>query len=358
MVGIGRTVAIGRAATFDGPHRRDNDCSPTVEEMTMRILVLAVGLFLTSRAVADVPGYKLDPGPFKVQTVEKLTLHDRERKKELIVRVYYPKGDGPFPVVVFSHGFGAGIEAYSSVSQHWASHGYITIHPQHSDARKTDDNVERPKLGVGGLRNLTSGLGDRVKDVTAVIDALDELTKKVPDLKDKLDKGRIGVSGHSYGACVSMLIGGVTVEANGKVQSYADSRVTCILPFSAAGTGEYGLTKESWKKAEVPVLYVTGTKDIRPGHDAAWRNEPFDLSPPKDKHLLVIEGANHFSYGGGPARGGLLGRGGDSYGPLVKASSLAFLDAYLKDVPEAKAFLKADGGMVKFAGTKAKFSVK
>lgn len=45
-----------------------------------------------------------------MQTVEKVTLHDKERKKEFIVRVYYPEGDGPFPVVVFSHGFGAGIE--------------------------------------------------------------------------------------------------------------------------------------------------------------------------------------------------------------------------------------------------------
>jgi hypothetical protein len=43
---------------------------------------------------------------------------------------------------------------------------------------------------------------------------------------------------------------------------------------------------------------------------------------------------------------------------LVKASSLAFWDAYLKDLPEAKAFLKADGGLVKFAGKKAEFSVK
>ncbi|MFQ3594474.1 MAG: hypothetical protein SNJ82_14960, partial [Gemmataceae bacterium] len=251
-----------------------------------------------------------------------------------------------------------GIDAYSSVSQHWASHGYITIHPQHADARKTSDNNERPKLGGGGLRNLTSGLGDRVKDVTAVLDALDELVKEVPDLKNKLNKDRIGVSGHSYGACVSMLIGGVTVEANGKTRSYADSRVKCVLPFSAAGTGEYGLTKESWKKADTPALYVTGTKDIRPGHDASWRNEPFDLSPPKNKHLLIIEGANHFSFGGGPMRSGLLGRSDDAYGPLVKASSLAFWDAYLKDVPEAKAFLKADSGMVKFAGSKAKFSVK
>lgn len=320
------------------------------------VLPLAVCFFVAPVFASD-KGYRLDPGPFQVQTVEKVSLHDQKRNKELIVRVYYPKGDGPFPVVVFSHGFGAGLEAYAAVSQHWASHGYVTIHPQHADARTTGDNSERPKL-VGGLRNMSSGLGDRVKDVTAVIDALDELVKAVPDLKTKLNLDRIGVSGHSFGACVSMLIGGVTVQANGQTQSYHDPRVKCVLMFSAAGTGEYGLTKDSWKKAETPALYVTGTKDLRPGHDAAWRSEPFDLSPPNNKFLLIIEGANHFSFGGGPAAGGLLGRGAETYAPLVKAASLAFLDAYLKDSAEAKAFLQADGGLVQFAGTKAKFSVK
>jgi predicted dienelactone hydrolase len=308
--------------------------------------------------LAKENGYKLDPGPFKVQTVEKIIIQDKERKKDLIARVYYPKGEGPFPVIVFSHGSFAGIDVYSSVSQHWSSHGYIAIHPQHADARKKDENEDRPKLGNGGIRNLTSGLADRVKDISAILDSLEELVRLIPDLKGKIDKERIGVSGHSYGACVAMLIGGVTVEVNGKMQSYADPRVKCVIPFSAAGTGEYGLTKESWKKTETPALYITGTNDIRPGHDANWRKEPFDLSPPKNKHLLVIEGANHFSYGGGPVNGRLLNRNADAYGPLVKASTIAFWDAYLKDVPDAKAFLKADGGMVQFAGRQGKFSVK
>lgn len=324
----------------------------------MKRLALVLLFFVVTLCRADDKGYKIDPGPFKVQMVEKVTLQDKERKKELVMRVYYPKGDGPFPVIIFSHGSFAGIDVFSSVSSHWASHGYVTIHPQHADARKKGTNAEQPKLGIGELRNQSSGLEDRVKDVSRVIDLFDELVKEVPELKGKMDRERIGVSGHSYGACVAMLIGGVTVEAKGKTQSYADPRVKCIVPISAAGTGEYGLTKDSWKKAERPFLYITGTRDIRPGYEAAWRKEPFDLSPPKDKYLLIIEGANHFSFGGGPAQGGLLGRGADAFSPLVKASSTAFWDAYLKNLPEAKGFLKADGGLVKFAGKKAELSVK
>ena len=321
-----------------------------------RCISLAVMVCYAAEAVAVESAYKLDAGPFFVQTVEKVVLHCKKRDKELTVRVYYPKGDGPFPVIVFSHGFGANTEAFAGVSRHWVGHGYITIHPQHADARTADAKPTLPKFG--GLRSLTAGIAERVRDVSTVFDALDELEKNAPDLKGKMDRNRIGVSGHSYGACVAMLIGGATIEAEGKTRSFADPRVKCILPISAAGSGEYGLTKESWKKADLPALYITGTKDLRPGYDASWRREPFDGSPPKDKYLLVIDGANHFSFGGGPALGGGRLLGGADYAPLVKSSSLAFWDAYLKNLEDAKTYLKADGGLSRFVGDKAKLSAK
>jgi hypothetical protein len=64
------------------------------------------------------------------------------------------------------------------------------------------------------------------------------------------------------------------------------------------------------------------------------------------------------SFGGRSARVGFLGRGVDAFSPLVKVASTAFWDAYLKDLPEARAFLTADGGLIRFAGTKAQWRVK
>ena len=331
---------------------------------------LAVALVATATVRADDSAYKLATGPLPVKSVDVLKLIDAKRKKEIVVQVNYPNAEGPFPVIVFSHGFGAGKEAFGPVSQHWASHGYVCVHPQHADARtgakaanagndKPAKGTLRDRLGQGGLGGLNSPekLADRVADVTAVLDALDQIEKEIPALKGRLDRDRIGVGGHSYGACVSMLVGGATVEVGGKAKSFADPRVKCVLPVSAAGAGEYGLTKDSWKGFAVPALYVTGTKDIRPGHEAGWRKEPFDGSPAGDKFFLSIEGANHVSFGGG--RLGALGGGRmEQFTPLVKTTTVAFWDAFLKGDDKAKEFLSRDTGFNAYAGSKAKLSAK
>jgi hypothetical protein len=73
------------------------------------------------------------PGPSAVETVASVSLHDAKRGKNLDTLVRGPKGDGKFPLIFFSHGFGANKEAFAPVSEHWASHGFIVIHPQHVD---------------------------------------------------------------------------------------------------------------------------------------------------------------------------------------------------------------------------------
>ena len=48
------------------------------------------------------------------------------------VRVHHPSvGDGPWPVVIFSHGLGGSREGYGFLGQRWAEHGYVSIHPDH-----------------------------------------------------------------------------------------------------------------------------------------------------------------------------------------------------------------------------------
>jgi dienelactone hydrolase len=350
-----------------------------------------VALIASSFSSQADDAYKLAEGPFAVQTADDITIQDQERNKEVHVKVYYPKDNGPFPLIVFSHGFGAGKDAFAPVGSHWASHGYVSIHPQHADGgsmdrlrnRKTKTNADeedadstpaklsagldreklRERLKSGGLKGGggPQGIADRVRDISAVIDALDQIGAKIPALKGKLDREKIGVSGHSYGACVSMLIGGATIDVGGKPKSFADARVKCVLPISAAGTGEYGLTKESWKDCKRATLYITGTKDIRPGHEFSWRKEPFDLSPNGDKFLLIVEGATHFHFGGGlPGMARLGGNSGSSTVAVstnvVKTSSTAFFDAYLKNDKTAQGYLAK--GLSKFVGGKATLTSK
>jgi len=302
-------------------------------------------------------------GPHKVITAATVTLKDKTREKAIESLVRYPDGAGPFPLIVFSHGSMSNKETFGPASKYWASHGYIVIHPNHSDARsrtvagssdagnpdRTRSVNRRNRRGEGvviggfGGTGANSGRIERIKDITSVLDSLAQIEDQVPALKGKLKQDAIAVAGHSFGAYVAQCHGGVKTLVDGKLVNLSDPRVKCIVPISAQGESEsYGLTAESWAEARTPALHITGTRDRsapdRPGGqmgDVSTKIVPFERSPAGGKYLLVIEGATHVSFGGrlSSLRGVVDAPG------LTKTVSLVFLHAYLKHDEKARAWL-------------------
>lgn len=272
----------------------------------------------------------------------KIELAGPGRKKPLVVRVYEPTGTGKAPVVVFSHGFGANEDAFEPICQNWAKGGYVVLSLRHEDADKLSggagrnqqtgtlrDRLQRARSGgtgaSGALTGQLSGLPEqsepRIGDVMFLLDHLDDVQVKAPALKGRLDTSKIAMTGHSFGGFLSMAIGGVRFDTKSKKQaSFLDPRVKALIPISAAGIGEFGLTAESWKDSTLPTLYISGTKDTRPGHPITWRRDPFEHTK-NNVNLLTIEGANHFSYGG---------RFPTPITRIVEKMTLAFLDQTLK----------------------------
>jgi predicted dienelactone hydrolase len=68
---------------------------------------------------------------FAAETAE-LELHDTKRKRDIPLKVYYPKGKTSLPLVIFSHGLGGSCESYSYLGEYWAEHGYVVILPTHA----------------------------------------------------------------------------------------------------------------------------------------------------------------------------------------------------------------------------------
>jgi len=334
---------------------------------------------LCSAGVSATPplrptAFKAPEGVYSVAISGDIQLHDRKRNRDLSVKVYAPDAPGRYPVIVFSHGAGGSKESFGPLARYWASHGFVSIHPSHPDA------LAGSRSGTGGtpqrghaLAGLVARVEDsptagvnRARDLSSVIDGLAQVETAVPALKGKLDRKRIGVGGHSLGAAAAMLIGGATVDLSPseKDRTFLDPRVRAILSVSAPGAGKLGLTERSWRKLFLPMLTVTGSRDPgEGGQGSEWKRQPFSLSRGGEKYHLSLEGATHHSFGGELAGGGLaagglgpglrarlsggrrVGFGGRQLGDesgifeAMKAATLAFWTAYLKDDVKAKAYL-------------------
>lgn len=333
------------------------------------------------------PGrYRSEGGDYPVGAIPVGSLHDAQRNKDIDLVIEYPsRGEGPFPVIVFSHGFGASNKDYVGLTEYWAGHGYVCIKPSHADAGKLRELVraqmqERREARQQG-REVDRTIGeaiwdsqtvadwrDRVRDVTFILDSFDALEQRYPELKGKLDRNRIAVAGHSYGAFVAMLLAGVEPVRDGKPIELRDPRVKAIVAMSPQGlSSARGLSAESFRNVKIPVMYMTGDRDrgALEGETPEWRRTAFDNTPAGDTYFVLINGASHLSFAGGfslpTAEEDQLDRM-DQQNPYtrnpqvrsrgenrlmqqrgvfdnIKIAAVAFFDAYLKNAPEAREYL-------------------
>ena len=317
----------------------------------MRKLLLTILAICAVAATASAQ-YSPEPGTYKVLTIDQLVLHDSARGKDIPLKIYYPQGAGPFPVVIFSHGLYGSKDSYFALAEYWASHGYVSIHPSHADSYKD----------FGYHRSLKNAVADpdiwqsRPKDISFIIDSLPELERRAPELRGKLDSKRLGVGGHSYGAYTTQAIGGATVQIPGRrdATSFADTRVKAIIMMSPQGEGQMGLTARSWDNMHMPMLVMYGSKDFGSQRQTpAWRSEAFFKSPPGDKYDVELEGATHMTFVGPMLK---MGRENKLF-QTAKIETLAFWDAYLKDDSAARKYLASDE-LVKFSDGAARIDRK
>ncbi len=275
----------------------------------MQIVYLA-WLILAYSANAAAPGLHTQTAELK-----------RTAASPLPVRAIWPDGDGPFPVIVFSHGIYGNRDGYKPLVEYWARAGYLVLLPSHQDRGepKFADVLERPI------------------EVSLVLDRVPVLVEKA-GLKDKVDLENVGVGGHSLGAHTATMVGGLvmTNEATGKPVSTADSRVDSILVISPAGTSP-AMRPSAWDEMVSPTLLVVGSKDEakRMGKGPEWRMQAW--SHLREGWLLWIDKADH-SYGG-IGSGDIKKR---AHVEIVQEATLKFWDATLKQDAAARAWLDSD----------------
>ncbi|MEV0391121.1 chlorophyllase [Nonomuraea sp. NPDC050643] len=239
--------------------------------------------------------------PAPVVSVKPVILAAPGRGEDLQVRVSAPATGGDLPVIVFSHGFGQSMNGYAPLADHWAAHGFVVLQPTHLDSRTLALPPEDPRTPrIWRIR---------IEDLTRVLDGLDTLEAALPGLGGRLDRGRVAVAGHSWGAqSASALLGARVLDAGGVPgEDMSDPRVKAGVLLALTGLGDdltpfaaehFPFMKPFFGDMTTPALVVAGDHDQSAlstrGPD--WFEDPY-VHGPEGTSLLTLFGGEH-SLGG------------------------------------------------------------
>ncbi len=322
--------------------RQNRDRQPTAN---------AANASTSAPTAAPAPNEYRTPNTYQIKVFDNYTVNDAKRNRKFSILVRYPvDAPSPMPLIVWSHGGDAENNGHH-LNPGWGSTlaraGYAVIHIAHAedndDAHCTPLKIPANECGLGSFGREVSEGGtlrvlwyNRPRDASAVLDDLDNIERAA---NIKFDRNRIGTAGHSGGTHGIMSLAGALIDVSPSVHNMysADPRFKAFLVNSPHGIGFLGLTKTSWDKIAGPMMIATGAGDSTPTEQAKDRLDPFKYMPPGNKYQMYIDSpkANHGTFG--------LGTDGTpELQSFVAVNGIAFLDAYLRGLPEAKAWLNSD----------------
>ena len=245
-----------------------------------------------------------DPKP--VVTYSPVVLEIPRRPVNLQMKVSAPATGDNLPVILFSHGHGtanflSSLRGYGPLVDFFAAHGFVVIQPTHLDSTA---------LGLRDAHHPEAPLywRTRAKDMSHILDNLDDIEAAVPGLAGRLDRDRIAAAGHSLGGnTVSLLLGMRVLDPNDDSdKDLSDPRIKAGVMYGAPGVGNDGHLA-AWAEENYPVfkyvdfstmtapgLVVAGDRDLNFNFSnrVDYRADAYPHSP-APKSMLTVFGAEH-----------------------------------------------------------------
>lgn len=281
-------------------------------------------------------------------------LVDPARGRKVLTRVHAPAEPGRYPTIIFSHGFSSDLGAFNHTARRWAEHGYVVLHPTHADSITYPDTTVDPHEAAT-VRRVIAGratgvdaetrrafvrvlnnpfyLDNRLADVAFLLRCLRGKNVLDERVVARVDQGRLGMAGHSYGAYTTLVIAGARLERD--CPSAGDPALAgfkAALAISGQGAGRLFFADRSFASIRLPLFAITGTKDTGAADETpAWRQQPFRDSPAGNKVSAVVDGFGHRDFDP-PADDAERAAKGEA----LRQMQLEFWDAFLRNRSECR----------------------
>jgi dienelactone hydrolase len=222
-------------------------------------------------------------------------------ERTLITTVRAPIGEGPFPLIVFSHGVNGHPDKFGRLLDAWAAAGYVVAAPAFP---LSSDRVPGEAT--------VFDLGEQSGDVVFLLDELLARSHEPGDpLQGAIDNERIGLGGLSLGAA--------TTYTTAFGAGYSDERIDAVVALSglAVPVEDSNLDMPAFvaHSDDDPVLRYDSAVEMYEG----FRGPAYMMTVFNGSHALAYEDNGHPT------------------GPIIDLATTRFWDRYLKgdnDVPE------------------------
>ena len=231
--------------------------------------------------------------------------------RSLRTTIWAPEGDGPFPIVLFSHGLGALPESFRPLFDDWVRDGFVVVGPTYPHTNGRDATNPRD-------------LANQPADASFVLDSVIELaTDRDDPLSGRLDPERVGAVGHSMGGMTTVGLAS---------RCCADDRIDVGVVYAGAASWfeDGGFVRDG-----PPLLFIHGDADGVVSYESG-RDAYEDATGPKA--FVTLAGADHV---------GPFFDDTGTHGAVVSATTLAFLRWTLRNddraLDELRRAARADG---------------
>ncbi|NDJ75024.1 MAG: hypothetical protein GYB65_02090 [Chloroflexi bacterium] len=120
--------------------------------------------------------------------------------------------NGPYPLVVYSHGANGQLYFTAYLREHLASHGFVVIAVLHSDTLRSNLSATTDSEQAAVMQTFIDSMVLRPLDITRTLDYAETLAAPDGSMAGVIDMDHVAVLGLSYGGATAVLAGGAHLD--------------------------------------------------------------------------------------------------------------------------------------------------